>query len=88
MSKKKRVTKQQSVQTEIIDVELKQSTLSLVTDVIGKTVADATKLAEAVGKTVRITRTDNSYHIGSPEYSPKRLNLEVEKGLVVRSAIG
>lgn len=85
---KERVTKSQSIHTEVLDVELKAESSNLVTQVIGLTLVEATKLAQSVGKTVRVTRTDNSYHIGTAEFSPARLNLEVEKGVVVRSAIG
>lgn len=85
---KKRVTKEQAVRTELLEVEHSDKTTNLITRVVGMSAKKATDLAESLGKIVRITREDNSYHIGTPEFNPNRLNIEVEKGIVVRSAIG
>lgn len=85
---KKRLTKTEKLSTEIVDVVHSLQVALLQERVIGMTPEEAKKIALEEEKTVRITREDDTYHIGTCDFSPDRLNIEVEKGLVVRAAIG
>ncbi len=85
---KKRLTKTENLTTEVVDVIHSLQVALLQERVIGMSPEEAQKVAFEEKKTVRITREDDKYHIGTRDFSPNRLNIEIEKGLVVRAAIG
>ena len=62
---KNRTTKSKALHTEVIVVELADKTKELIEQVVGKSIIEATKLVQSSGKTARITRTDDIYHIGT-----------------------
>jgi hypothetical protein len=86
--KKKRITKSETLTTEIVDVVHRLPAALLQDKVVGLSVEEATKLVEEAKKVLRITREDNNYSVGDCMYDLNRLNVEVEKGLVVKAAIG
>lgn len=88
MSKRKRVTKSEKVTTEVVDVVHTVKSALLQDRVIGLTLKEAELLTLGEGKSVRVTREDDTYHVGDAAFHLDRLNVEVEKGIVVRAAIG
>ena len=86
--KKKRVTKSDSVTTEVVNVVHTIKNALLQDRVIGMTIADAEAAVLEEKKMLRITREDDSYYVATMDFDLNRLNVEVEKGVVVRAAIG
>jgi len=49
---------------------------------------DAKKRIEKAGAVYRITEKDGNPLIVSADYNPKRINLDINNGIVIRSRVG
>jgi hypothetical protein len=57
-------------------------------DIIGKTVKEAEEIAFSLGLTVRLTRLDEDKFVGTCDLRMDRVNVEIEKGKVVKAYVG
>lgn len=86
--KKKRITKSETLTTEVVNVVHTIKNALLQDRVIGMVLADAEAAILEDKKVMRITREDDKYYVTTMDFDLNRLNVEVEKGVVVRAAIG
>lgn len=86
----KRITKSSQLKTEIIDVQFDLKTDVLCENVVGKKLEVVKKLVADSKKILNITLEDGKYLICETgnQFRSDRLNVEIQKGVVVRAAIG
>jgi hypothetical protein len=57
-------------------------------EVIGKTEAEAETIINNYQKTMRVTRRDDHYFMGTKDYRLDRVNVTIVKGVVISAKIG
>ena len=55
---------------------------------VNMTFEDAKKRIEKAGATYRITEKDGNGLIVTADYDPKRINLDISNGIVIRARVG
>ena len=60
---------------------------TLFDEIIGKTKAEAVIIIKAAGFTCRVTKEDGDHYMGTCDFNPNRLDLEIQDGLVVEPTL-
>jgi hypothetical protein len=75
------------IYTEILRVDFEENVKNVLKDLIGKSLKQAEKIAQAQNLLLRITKNDDEYIVCSCEYRSDRINIELKDGKVVKAMV-